>query len=218
MNNTGERLKMIRGIFAAIVVSSMAITAVLMWTLDSWVTGTLIAQVPDVSPVYAETMPDSAASAKAFLAAYPVFMNPRCVNCHPLGDAPLQGNEGRPHDMLVKRGPSGMGKNPMQCGSCHQTKNLPGLHMPPGAPGWELPPEDTPMVFEKKTAHDLCVQMRDPAKNGNRNPMEIVEHLNTPIVLWGWSPGEGRDPVPMAHTTFVKYMTEWASKGASCPD
>src|SRR2546428_9932466 len=36
---------------------------------------------------------DDAGSRAAFLAAYPVFMHPRCLNCHPRGDAPLQGED-----------------------------------------------------------------------------------------------------------------------------
>ena len=32
--------------------------------------------------------PDELVSREAFLAAYPVFMHPRCMNCHPAGDLP----------------------------------------------------------------------------------------------------------------------------------
>ncbi len=175
--------------------------------------------VGHVSAVYAQTPEERAASAKAFLAASQVFFNPRCVNCHPAGDAPLQGDQSRPHAMLVKRGPGGMGKAAMECSTCHQATNLAGAHMPPGAPGWQLPPEDMPMVFEKKTPHELCTQLKDPALNGNRTPSEVVEHVRTaPLVLWGWTPGAGRAPVPMAHDLFVQYMTEWLEKGAACPE
>lgn len=168
---------------------------------------------------YAQTPEERAASAKAFLTASQVFFHPRCVNCHPAGDAPLQGDQSRPHGMNVKRGPGGMGKNAMQCNNCHQTTNLPGEHMPPGGPGWQLPPEDLPMVFQNRTPHGLCLQLKDPARNGDRTPKEVVEHLRTaPLVLWGWDPGTGRKPVPMRHDVFIKYMTEWLEKGAACPD
>ena len=90
--------------------------------------------------------------------------------------------------------------------------------MPPGSPGWQLPFRDLPMVFEKKTPGDLCRQLKDPSQNGNRTPAEVVEHLRTPLVLWGWNPGEGRKPIPMPHEEFLKYMTEWLNKGAACPD
>jgi hypothetical protein len=168
---------------------------------------------------YAQTAEDRATSAKAFVAASQVFFHPRCVNCHPAGDAPLQGDEGRPHTMMVKRGPGGTGKNAMHCSNCHQATNLSGAHMPPGAPGWELPPEDMPMIFEKRTARQLCLQLKDPARNGNRTPKEVVEHVRTtPVVLWGWDPGAGRTPVPMSHETFMKNMTEWLDLGAACPE
>ena len=120
--------------------------------------------------------------------------------------------------MNVKRGPDGKGKSTMRCGNCHQATNQPGAHKPPGDPDWHLPPEDMPMIFEKKTPRELCLQLKDPAQNGNRTPKEIVEHLRTSLVLWGWNPGEGRTPVPIPYDVFMKHMTEWVEKGSACPD
>jgi len=42
-----------------------------------------------------------------------------------------------------------------------------------------------------------CSLFKDPKQNGNRDVDEIVEHMNTPLVLWGWRPGEGRTPIPI---------------------
>ena len=180
----------------------------------------LCSGVSDYAVACARTSEDRAASAKAFLAASEVFFNPRCVNCHPKGDAPLQGDAGRPHTMDVKRGPDGMGKNAMLCTNCHQTAESPGAHMPPGDPGWLMPPEDMPMVFEGRTPHELCLRAQGPpARNGNRTPKEVVEHVRTTtVVLWGWKPGDGRTPVPMPHEIFMKHMIEWADSGAACPE
>lgn len=91
--------------------------------------------------------------------------------------------------------------------------------MPPGAPGWQLPPEDMRMVFEGSTPHEICLHLKDPAQNGMRSPDEMLEHVETtPIVLWGWNPGEGRTPVPMSHEEFVKNIKEWIDNGAACPE
>lgn len=87
---------------------------------------------------YSQTQEDSAASAKAFLIASRVLLHPRCVNCHPEGDHPLTGEQSRPHPMKIERGPDGMGTAGLQCSGCHQDKNLPGEHTPPGAPDWHL--------------------------------------------------------------------------------
>ncbi len=170
------------------------------------------------SMAYAQAAGNASASATAFADASQVFFHPRCMNCHPVGDAPLQGDSSRPHSMNVRRGPNGIGTNGLWCSACHQSTNLPGAHMPPGAPGWQLPFRDMPMIFEKKTPGDLCRQLKDPARNGNRTPAEVFEHLQTPLVLWGWNPGEGRKPVPMPYEEFLGYMTEWVQKGAVCPD
>jgi hypothetical protein len=161
---------------------------------------------------------DQAASAAAFAKASRVLLHPRCMNCHPAGNRPLVGDKSQPHPMHVERGPSGMGKNGLFCQTCHQQKNLQGKDLPPGAPEWQLPPADTPMVFERKTPRQLCEQLKDPAQNGSRSPAQVVDHVrDAPLVLWGWHPGEGRTPVPMPHEEFVSLMSEWAQKGAACP-
>ena len=167
---------------------------------------------------HAATAIDKQGAARAFDRAYPVLMHPRCVNCHPAGERPLVGDRSLPHPMHVERGSQGVGKNGLLCMTCHQEKNLQGQGLPPGAPEWQLPPADTPMVFEKKTPRQLCEQLKDPTKNGSRSPSEVVDHVRqAPLVLWGWHPGEGRTPVPMPHEEFVRLMSEWAQKGAACP-
>ena len=44
-----------------------------------------------------------------FTEAGKVIQNPRCVNCHPAGDRPQQGDDGHPHQPLVVRGADGFG-------------------------------------------------------------------------------------------------------------
>ncbi len=178
-------------------------------------------KVPDyhfVKSLYAQSADQESASADAFVAACKVFLHPRCVNCHPIGDSPLIGDASRPHPMRVRRGPEGMGENGLFCSTCHHEKNFPGAHMPPGAPGWQLPTKDMPMVFEKRTPRELCLQLKDPAQNGDRTLSQVLEHVrNAPIVLWGWDPGEGRTAVSVPHDQFVKHVSDWVEKGAACP-
>lgn len=168
--------------------------------------------------VEAKTPRDDTGARKAFLAAYPVFMHPRCMNCHPVEDRPLQGDDSHPHAMLVKRGPDGRGKFAMKCGNCHQTMNLSGAHMPPGAPNWHLPPPEMRMVFEGKTPGELCRLLKDPRQNGGKTIEQLIHHVSEDkLVLWGWNPGDGRMPPP-SHAEFARNMREWADKGATCPE
>src|SRR5262245_36238430 len=60
---------------------------------------------------------DVAASRAAFLKVYKVLMHPRCMNCHPDGDRPLQGDDSHIHMMNVKRGENGTGKYALRCGN-----------------------------------------------------------------------------------------------------
>ncbi len=160
---------------------------------------------------------DDAAAISAFEAIVPVLRHPRCMNCHSKGDYPRQGDDSHPHTMQVKRGRNGVGEGVVGCSSCHQDHNLDGVHTPPGAPDWHLPSPGMPMIWEGLSDRQLCELFKDPNQNGDRDPQEIVEHMHTPLVLWGWHPGDGRTPVPVPQEEFLSKVQEWASKGAACP-
>jgi len=160
---------------------------------------------------------DEAASAAAFEAIVPVLRHRRCMNCHSSGEFPRQGDDGHRHTMNVRRGLDGEGVAGLKCSICHQDHNLQGEHMPPGAPGWHLPAAREPMIWEGLNDRQLCELFKNPSANGHRSVDEIVQHMNTPLVLWAWNPGEGRTPVPMPQTEFLAKTKEWASSGAACP-
>jgi hypothetical protein len=73
------------------------------------------------------------------------------------------------------------------------------------------------MIWEGLTDGQLCELFKDPRRNGHRSVQQIVEHMSTPLVLWGWNPGEGRPAVPMKFSEFQAHVKEWAAKGAACP-
>lgn len=167
--------------------------------------------------VYQNPVREAEISAAAFESVLPVLRHPRCMNCHSAGDFPRQGDDRHRHSMHVRRGPDGSGADGVKCSSCHQDHNLAGAHMPPGAPGWHLPSPEEPMIWEGLTDRQLCEVILNPKQNGNRSPEQIVEHMQTPLVLWGWNPGEGRAPVPMSSEQFLIQVESWISKGAACP-
>lgn len=163
--------------------------------------------------------PDAAPARAAFLAAYPVFMHPRCLNCHPAGDVPFQGDDNRLHAQNVQRGSDGKGKYALKCTNCHQLENVAGAHMPPGVSNWHMPPPSMKMVFEGRSAGEFCRQLKDPAQNGGKSIADLLHHVGEdPLVLWGWSPGDGRSTPPLSHAEFVSKMQEWAQNGAACPE
>ncbi|HNS53728.1 MAG TPA: hypothetical protein PKH25_03005, partial [Syntrophales bacterium] len=65
--------------------------------------------------VQSPTARDDEGARKAFLEASAVLFHPRCVNCHPAGDAPLIRDDGQTHMFNVKRGPEGKGVGAMNC-------------------------------------------------------------------------------------------------------
>jgi hypothetical protein len=150
-----------------------------------------------------------------FLPIARVLQHPRCMNCHPQNDAPLQFDTSKPHRQNVTRKIESLG---MQCNSCHAEVAMPGAHQPPAAPHWRMPPAEVPMVFEGKTSKQLCEQLKDKKLNGNRSLKDIREHLEKDaIVKWGFAPGEGRTLPPLTHAQLMKQVDAWISAGAQCP-
>ena len=161
---------------------------------------------------------DSVASVKAFKQVYTVLMSARCMNCHPAGNIPLQGDDSHLHTMSPQRGADGKGVYAMKCANCHQPTNTPGLHTPPGNPKWHLPPANMKMVFQGRTPRQLAKQLIDPKQNGNKDMQKLIEHADDDLVLAGWNPGEGRTLPPMSHAAFKKAWVTWLTTGAFAPE
>ncbi len=160
---------------------------------------------------------DSTESVEAFKQVYKVLTSPRCMNCHPSGDIPLQGDDSRLHTMSPRRGKSGKGLFAMKCANCHQPENTPGVHTPPGNPNWHLPPANMKMVFQGRSAYELAKQLVDPKQNGNKDKQKLIEHASDGLVKAGWDPGEGRTLPPLAYEDFKKAWITWIEKGAYAP-
>jgi len=164
----------------------------------------------------------AASPVAAFETVRLVLQDPRCQNCHPAADRPLQGDDSRVHTMNVVRGPDGHGTPGAQCVNCHGKANPPesyGAHQPPGVSSdWHLPPPDMKMTFVGRSSRELCEQLKDPARNGNATLPALVKHVSgDPLVLWGWAPGAGRRPVAVPHAEFVAAFKRWADAGGPCP-
>jgi len=160
---------------------------------------------------------DRATRGKAgFATLYKVLQHPRCMNCHPSGNAPLQYDDSRPHGMNITRRSEANG---VTCATCHRDKNGDRAGQPPGAPNWHLPPTDTPMIFQGRTPRQLCEQLKDPRQTGNRDVARLIEHVaHDDLVAWGWAPGPGRSAVPIPRADVVAAMQAWADAGAPCPE
>jgi hypothetical protein len=143
-----------------------------------------------------------------------VLMHPRCLNCHQ-DQSPRQGDARTVHQPLVVRGKNSHGAPTLQCQTCHQDTNTAGGFVP-GVRDWQLAPLS--MLWEGKSAEQICEQMKDPARNGGRRTGEqVIEHMKSdPQVLWAWSPGIGRTPPPLSHDEFVQVLEAWVQAGMPC--
>ena len=149
-----------------------------------------------------------------------VLSHPRCANCHTPDDHPRWGSEAagtaKIHPMNVMRGSDGMGNPGQRCATCHGEANATRENAPPGAPFWHLAPVE--MVWFGKSSAEICAQIKDPARNGNRTLADIAEHVkNDKLVAWGWAPGPGREPAPGSAEEAYANLTKWMDAGAPCP-
>ena len=158
----------------------------------------------------------AARSAALFTEAAKVLTHPRCMNCHPAGDRPRQGDLRRLHQPPVDRGEDGFGLPALRCPICHQQANFdPGRV--PGDPAWHLAPRD--MGWEGKTVGQICAQIKDPTRNGGRSLDDIVHHIGTDhLVGWAWAPGAGRQSAPGTQAQEGALLDEWVKTGAVCPN
>jgi hypothetical protein len=193
-----------------------------LWTLAGLTcisAGSLVASVAAHTASPRAAKPDASASRAAFEQVYKVLMSPRCANCHPAGDAPLQGDDSHVHMQNVKRGLDGHGVTAMRCDTCHQDRNLPGANLPPGSPKWSLPSAEHKMVFVGRAAGPLCRQLKDLKQNGGRSLEQLYEHVSRDdLVGWAWEPGDGRTLPPLSRDATSKQMRIWIDGGAACPE
>ena len=171
----------------------------------------------DASPTSASAIPAD----DAFDKMMAVLTHKRCINCHPAGDRPLQGEDSHAHTFNVQRGADNHGLPALRCESCHQHENndFSGV---PGAPEWSLAPIS--MKWEGLSRVEIAKSMLDTKRNGGRTLDEIVKHLTEhELVLWAWEPGispEGipREKPPVSKEEYIAAVKAWAAAGAPIPE
>ena len=148
-----------------------------------------------------------------------VLTHPRCMNCHPAGEHPLQGADHHEHKPVVWRGDTGNFGTP--CGECHTERNVTlreaaSYQSIPGHPRWNVAPLS--MAWQGKSLGEICRQLKDTAKNGGRDLALLQEHVaKDDLVAWGWNPGPGRDPAPGTQEAAGQLVQAWIDTGAECP-
>ena len=168
------------------------------------------------APQSFEAIADKTARSKAlFVEAGKVIQSPRCLNCHPNGDRPTQGNDMHLHQPMVVRGPENMGATALRCMTCHQAANFAPAGVP-GHPLWHVAPLS--MAWQGKSLAQICAQVKDKKRNGGKTLAQISEHMgHDTLVGWAWNPGAERTPAPGTQEQFGKLIEAWVATGAACP-
>jgi len=162
-----------------------------------------------------EAAPAAAGDPALFEPIASVLTHPRCINCHQ-AESPTQTDAKIRHRPLMVRGADGHGPPAQPCQTCHQTTNTADGFVP-GVADWRLAPLS--MLWEGLTKAQICAQIKDPARNGDRHTGEqIIEHTKVdPLVLWAWNPGANRTTPPLSHEQLVKALETWVGAGMPCP-
>jgi hypothetical protein len=163
---------------------------------------------------------EDARSLALFKEAGKVLQSPRCLNCHPVTRQPTQGDDLHPHIPFMIGGPGDHGAPGLPCRSCHGAANFatlaPSIETIPGNSRWGLAPAS--MAWQGKSLAEICIQLKDVARNGGRTLADIHEHVaDDPLVGWAWHPGAGRVPAPGSQAEFGELIAAWIATGARCP-
>ena len=154
-------------------------------------------------------------SLQAFVTVLKVIKSERCINCHPTGDVPRQGNDGHFHRLGVNRGADNHGGVVQQCKTCHHEENMPYTNVP-GAPRWGVAPKM--MGWFGLSDNEIAKALMDKSKNGGRTAEALAAHMSDdPLVQWAWQPGHKRTPPPVPVEEFRKALQEWLATGAHVP-
>jgi hypothetical protein len=74
------------------------------------------------------------------------------------------------------------------------------------------------MAWQGKSIAEICTQIKDPARNGDRTLAKIHEHIaDDTLVGWAWHPGPGRKPAPGTQRRAGELIAAWIDTGAACP-
>ncbi|MEM7497644.1 MAG: Isoquinoline 1-oxidoreductase subunit [Pseudomonadota bacterium] len=207
---------MIRSVIAALATGSLAaLLIVAVPRLAAAADGQTLRTVAD----FVDIEDDEARAAALFGEMFKVISHPRCMNCHPVDARPRQGEDMALHMPPVVRGEGGFGVAGMRCSTCHGAENASFVGAAGSMPGhehWHLAPAS--MGWTGMTQGEVCAQLKDPERNGNRTLAEVHEHMaKDGLVGWAWSPGEGRAPAPGDQALLGALTAAWVDAGAHCP-
>lgn len=191
----------------------MALSALLVLGAIVWLQAELL-----TPPAMAETGRTSATS--LFEPILKTIQHPRCMNCHTTTEFPRQNDNRQQHFLGVERGPENHGIPGMRCSTCHGDSNndFGGV---PGAEHWGLAPLS--MAWEYMTPSQICAQLKDPKRNGEKSLDELGNHMTEdPLVLWAWKPGKHPDGTtrsrpPLSEDDWIDAVEKWIAADAPCP-
>lgn len=159
---------------------------------------------------------------------FEVFTHPRCINCHVGADnAPLWRTElsrdDVAHGMAINADASRIGARTVLCSACHQLSAKPNT-VPRAAPHTGMVWRLAPLGFQwvDKDSREICLQVRDPERNGGRDAQGLIEHILhdasvVGFIAWSYDPGPGRAPAPGSLQSHLEDMATWTAAGMPCP-
>ena len=160
----------------------------------------------------------------AFETVRAVLQHPRCQNCHPAGDAPLQGDDGprarAERAARARRARHGRRASARRATARRTRPSSYGAHIPPGvATGWHMPPPEEKMVFVGVRAARAVRADQGPGAQRRQGHGRAAHAPRRSARDLGLEPGlRPRAGVHAVAQTFLAAWETWAAAGAPCPD
>ena len=198
-----------------LILSASALLATVMIYSNAGIARDAVSQSVPLKPVssFDNIADERARSVALFGEVGKVLTHPRCTNCHPRTDSPLQGEKGDLHQPKVVRGVGGMGAPGMNCTTCHGMENFGNV---PGNPSWHLAPSE--MAWAGVPLDAICEQIKDPERNGGKSLDAIHKHMvEDSLVGYGWNAPAHLQPAPGSQRQLGELTRAWIDSGAHCP-
>ena len=82
---------------------------------------------------------------------------------------------------------------------------------------WQLAPVEADWFG--RSSVEICEQLRDPERNGDRDMLALAQHLDHDLILhWAWAPGGTREPAPYSLQEHINDILVWGTAGFPCPE
>ena len=151
-----------------------------------------------------------------------VVTHPRCMNCHPAGEHPTQGNDQHEHMPPTCAARPASASPGVLLGLPHREELHAGRHRRDATRAFRAIRAGSSRRSRWRGRASRSARSASSSRTRSataaRSLALLHEHFaKDDLVAWGWAPGEGREPAPGTQQQLGELAQAWIDTGAECP-